>query len=238
VCLLTGAAGVLGTAFCRRHAADYDIAAVYRTTPPEVPSQDQRLIDPLEPGRDPPANEHPVYGIRADLTRSGEIDRIVELVLARFGGVDLLVNGAAHVRLGGIVESRRLLDDAALAFDVNAVIPLKLATALCLACWRDQEEQNRLNNRNVVNVSSMSGLGVYPGWGQSVYSSTKVALNYLTRHMAAEYKTFGVRVNAVAPTSFPRLITTASVADGIVIVDQGRRTGGVLVMDQQGHRWR
>jgi len=47
VCLLTGASGTLGTAFCHALMGDYDIVGVYCNRAPDVPSQLQGLVDPL-----------------------------------------------------------------------------------------------------------------------------------------------------------------------------------------------
>ncbi len=95
VCLLTGASGRLGTAFCRRNASRYDIVAVYHSRFPQLVSQCSSLADPLAPEAESGENEHPVFTVQADLTRDDDIARLVEVALARFGRIDLLVNCAA-----------------------------------------------------------------------------------------------------------------------------------------------
>jgi len=77
---------------------------------------------------------------------------------------------------------------------------------------------------------------IYSGSGQSVYSASKAALNFLTWHMAEEFRAFGVRVNATAPDAFPRLISTDSVADSIVRLEAGTLSGKVLVLNKEGVR--
>ena len=76
VCMLTGAGGVLGTAFCDRLRAAYDIVAVHRFTPPRAPSQDRALVDPLNPEARLPENEHPVFAVQADVTRPEDVERL------------------------------------------------------------------------------------------------------------------------------------------------------------------
>ena len=238
VCLLTGASGALGTAFCRRYAARYDIVAIYRRNLPVVASQELRYVDPLAPSTPLAENDHPVYAIRADLADDREICRIVGLALARFARVDLLVNAAAHSVWAPLFDSRRLADSAAMQFHVNVLAPLRLTLELVHGAWRDQSEQNRRMNRNVVNVSSLAGVNVYRNQGQSVYAASKAALNHLTRHMASELESIGVRVNAVAPNAFPRIVPTEHVVDAIVRLDNGSDNGRVLCLDKDGARAR
>jgi hypothetical protein len=46
-----------------------------------------------------------------------------------------------------------------------------------------------------------------------------------------------VRVNATAPNSFPRIVSTESVAQTIVRLDSGMTTGKILVLDADGVRF-
>lgn len=56
----------------------------------------------------------------------------------------------------------------------------------------------RLGGGSIVNVGSITGLDA--AVGSSAYGSSKAALMYLTKVMAAELGAYGIRVNAVAPT--------------------------------------
>ena len=174
----------------------------------------------------------PVFTIQADLTLAADVDRVVEVALARFGRVDLLVNAAGCSVWAPIVESEALLASMRRQFETNVEAPLRLAAAVATACWRDRRAENLTANRNVVNVSSIAGEQVYPGQGQSVYAASKAALNMLTRHMASEFETFGVRVNATAPNSFPDRVPTGAVVDAIVALDRGDMTGTIATLDE------
>lgn len=234
VCLLTGAGGELGSDFCRRYRDRYRIAAVYRSRPPEVADQNKHWVDPLRPSARLAENDGAVFSIRADLTREGELARVVELTLAHFGRIDVLVNAAVHSVWAPIVGSLALLDSLQRQFEVNAMVPLRLAVEVASAFWRDRDKENRAFNRNVVNVSSIAGLYIYPGSGQSVYSATKAALNNLTCHMAAEFAAFGVRVNAIAPDTFHTRVSLARVTDSIARLDDGTISGDILVLKEDG----
>lgn len=224
---------MLGDAFCRLYSSQYDIIAVCRRRTPGVPSQDESYVDPLDPGAPFPENAGAVHVVYADLEADGQIDRVVDVALARFGGVDLLVNNAAHLALHphGVIDGESALRDADRLFHVNVTVPLELSVRLAQRFWRDRDVENRQLNRNVVNVSSRSGSTVYPNSGQALYATSKAALNHLTRHLGSEFAGFGVRVNAVAPTSFPSLVSTESVARAVVRLDQDTATGRILTVD-------
>lgn len=239
MCLLTGAGGTLGNAFCQAYRDQYEIVAVCRHRAPAVASQDEWYVDPLAPeadsltpGAEVPENAHRVFVVRADLERDGEAERVVDIALARYERVDLLVNAAAYARwhAQGFVDGDVLLDSMARHFLLNVEVPLRLATRLAQRFWMHRDLDNRAANRNIVNVSSIAATRVYPG-GQGAYAASKAALNQLTRHLAAEFGEFGVRANALAPNSFPSIVSTESVAKAIARLDGETVTGRVLALD-------
>jgi NAD(P)-dependent dehydrogenase (short-subunit alcohol dehydrogenase family) len=233
VCLLTGAGGTLGSAICRAYAADYDIVAVCRTRAPDVPSQHEVYVDPVQPSAELAENQARVFTVNADLEQPGEIERVVEIALARFDRIDLLVNNAAYSRWHrhGFIDGDGALRDFDRHFTVNVSIPLRLAVRVAQQFWMHRDVENRARNRNVVNVSSLAGSRVFSGRGQGAYAASKAALNQLTRHLAAEFDAFGVRANAVAPNTFPDIVSTDSVAAAVVRLDRERVTGRILVVD-------
>jgi NAD(P)-dependent dehydrogenase (short-subunit alcohol dehydrogenase family) len=215
VCVLTGAGGKLGAAFCNLYRERYRILAVHRR-------------------RAPPAEG--VVALQADLAAPGAIEGVVSEALARFGRIDLLVNNAVQYTLAPVL-SDKLLSSLEAQFAVNVFAPLRLAAEVARRFWTGRAEENQRANRNLVNVSSLSGVNVYGNVGQSAYSATKSALNMLTRHLAVELASLSVRVNAVAPNGFPRIVSTEAVAASIVQLDQGAMTGKLLLVDRDGERF-
>ena len=237
VCLLTGAAGRLGEAFCRMYGAHYDIAAVFRSQPPKVPSQRQWMVDPLAPHVLVGENQSAVFAIQADLRQEADLQRVAEVTLARFGRIDCLVNAAAVSHWAPMLDGDRLYRGFHEQMDVNVYVPLRLSAVVADKFWKNREVENRQVNRSIVNLSSTSGLYVYPDSGQSAYSASKAALNYLTLHMAREFGAIGIRVNALAPTSFPSLIPTERASDAVMRLVEADATGKILVLDTDGERW-
>jgi NAD(P)-dependent dehydrogenase (short-subunit alcohol dehydrogenase family) len=232
VCVFTGVSGTLGTAFCRLHAADYHIAGIYHHEPPAQASQAQRLVDPLAPTEDVPENADAIFAIRADVTDDHDLARVVELTITRFGRIDLLINAAVYSIWASMLESDRLARSADAQFLVNVVAPFRLATAIAHDFWRARRDENIRANRHVINVSSLAGVHVYPDQGQGVYAASKAALNHLTLHMAHELAAIGVRVNAIAPNSFPRIVSTERVVQEMVRLDRGKMTGEIREIDR------
>lgn len=231
VCLLTGAGGTLGHVFCSLYADRYDVAAVYLRRPPRVPSQNQRFIDPLFPWASIEENDYPVYAIRADLTQDHELSSLVEQVLGQFGRIDLVVNAAVEYSFCSVTETDHFLSAITTQFIVNTLVPAKLASLISRSFWQARPQENLQANRNIVNISSTSGLYIFPNSFQAGYSASKAALNYLTLHMADEFTPLGVRVNAIAPTGFPQFLPTENVASTIVRFDEANVTGKILVME-------
>jgi NAD(P)-dependent dehydrogenase (short-subunit alcohol dehydrogenase family) len=228
VCLLTGASGTLGTAFIERHATTYDIIGVHNNRPLLWATSDgQCFVDPLDASATLAANELAVRAIRADLSHLDGVRAVVDEVAADVGRVDVLINcigGGAwtHLLTPGALER------VAHVFQINALAPLQLTIAVAERFWRSDVSSNLENNRNVVNISSTAGLVVYPDLGQGLYAGAKAALNHLTYHMASDFWDYGIRVNAVAPNSFPRRVSVNEVLDTVQELVSSQRTGEVV----------
>ncbi|MCW1887062.1 glucose 1-dehydrogenase [Luteolibacter flavescens] len=125
--------------------------------------------------------------IHGDLSKQEDVSRLFAEVKQQFGNVDILVNNA------GIYQFAQLEQiDAAhfhRHFDVN-VLGLLLATQEAVALFPER-------GGNVINISSVVSTGAFPG--ASVYSATKGAVDAITRSLAAELGSRGIRVNSINP---------------------------------------
>lgn len=233
VCLLTGASGRLGTFFCRRLVHRYAIVAVTRSRPLPVPTQHQRFVDPLAPDSQLPANANQVFEVQADLTDDSALRRVAEIAIARFGGVDLLVNAAVtSPRMSLLAFTPEELQEQ---FLLNTTVPVRLAAVLAGQCWLGRTEENRRRNRNIVNISSIYGTHLGPISGNiSGYGASKAALNFLSIELANQLRASGIRVNVLAATTFPTLVPTGAVARQVVALDQGNASGRIVVVRETG----
>ena len=148
----------------------------------------------------------PVEVFPANAGDPGAAHDAVAACIARFGGLDVLVNYAATNPVGGPV-----IDVPLEAFDKTVAVNLRGPLAWTQEAWR---QAMRARGGVVVNVASVGGAS--PGGPIGVYNTTKAALMFLTKHLATELGP-GVRVNAVAPglvqTDFARALWEPSGAD-------------------------
>lgn len=122
---------------------------------------------------------------------AGDPDQAAACVAAtveRFGRVDVLVNNAAtNPYMGPAIDIDLARYDK--TFQVNLRGPLVWTQLAHRASMAE-------HGGSVVNIASIGGLAVEPSIG--IYNTTKAAIIYLTRTLAAELGP-GVRVNAIAP---------------------------------------
>jgi short-subunit dehydrogenase len=123
----------------------------------------------------------------ADVADLASMRTIIGEAVARFGGIDGLVNNAG-VHFRGPFE-RRAPEEIAAMVDVNLRAPMVL-TSLALP-------HLRRHGGFVVNVSSLAGK--LPLDGATAYSATKFGLRIFTMALARELRGSGVTVSAVCP---------------------------------------
>jgi 3-oxoacyl-[acyl-carrier protein] reductase len=123
-----------------------------------------------------------------DVSREEEAVRLMEGVLAETGGLDILVNNAGINRDGLIFRMS--------AEDWETVLRVNLTSAFFLSREAARSMIKRRSG-SIINISSVVGIG--GNAGQANYVASKAGLIGLTKSLAKEVASRGVRVNAVAP---------------------------------------
>lgn len=125
--------------------------------------------------------------VKADVSKSHDIQKLFAETKAKFGALDVLVNNA------GVYEFRPLeaIDEQHFRrqFDLN-VLGLLLTT-------KEAVTHMNGNGGSVINVSSV--VAKTPPATGSVYSATKGAVDVITRSLALELGPKKIRVNSLSP---------------------------------------
>jgi NAD(P)-dependent dehydrogenase (short-subunit alcohol dehydrogenase family) len=127
-----------------------------------------------------------------DVTDSGRVSQVADELVSRYGHIDILVNNA------GIARSETPAETVADEHWLNVIdVNLNGTFWCCRAFGRHMLEAKA---GSIVNIGSMSGFIVNKPQEQCYYNASKAAVHHLTKSLAAEWASRGVRVNAVAPT--------------------------------------
>ena len=129
-----------------------------------------------------------VIGMKLDVSRAAEVEKVFEEVRKEFGRIDILVNNA------GITKDGLLMRMSEEAWDSVMDINLKGAFLCTKEAIKDMARQRY---GRIVNITSVAGFMGNPG--QANYSASKAGIVGFTKTVAREYSGRGVTVNAVAP---------------------------------------
>ncbi len=127
-----------------------------------------------------------------DVTDSGCVSALADELVSRHGRVDILVNNA------GIARSETPAETVTDEHWLNVIDVNLNGTFWC--CRAFGKHMLAAKTGTIVNIGSMSGFIVNKPQEQSYYNASKAAVHHLTKSLAAEWASRGVRVNAVAPT--------------------------------------
>ena len=175
IALVTGGGGGFGEGIARLFAAegahvvvaDLDLAAAQRVA----------------------ADIHGI-AIEGDVSRGPDVQAMVDLAIARYEGLDIVVNNAGTThRNGPILDVDEATFDRVYAVNVKS---LYWMTHAAVPVFRRQGRGG-----SIINISSTAGIRPRPGlvW----YNGTKGAVNTMTQCMAIELAPDNIRVNAVCP---------------------------------------
>lgn len=154
-------------------------------------------------------------GVVADVCSTEDTKNVFETALREFGDVDILINNAA-------IGEQKLIDETddewmMLVMNTNLGGPMRyIREALKIFLQK--------NDGVIINVSSVNGTRPFCG---ATYTSTKGAINTLTKNVAMRLVDTNIRCNAVAPGA---TITPAHLAN-----KAGEQAGGTKMLKHSGH---
>jgi NAD(P)-dependent dehydrogenase (short-subunit alcohol dehydrogenase family) len=132
---------------------------------------------------------HEAMLVLCDVSKSGDVRQMVNKVVDRFGGIDILVNNAA------LTDRANILESAEEEFDQVLAVSLKGPYLVSKYVGAQMVKQGR--GGKIVNFGSTSGmLGRTDG---IAYAAAKGGVINLTRAMAVQLAPYKIRVNCVVP---------------------------------------
>jgi NAD(P)-dependent dehydrogenase (short-subunit alcohol dehydrogenase family) len=126
-----------------------------------------------------------------DVTSVASVQAVADRLLADFGHIDILVN--CH----GVTKRMAALDFPEDDWDRIIAVNLKGVFLCCQTVGRVMIQQGR---GSIINLASIGGLVGLPT--SVAYCASKGGVVQLTRTLGVEWAPLGVRVNAIAPSSF------------------------------------
>ncbi len=133
------------------------------------------------------------YFVSADASRKADLQLLLDQVIERSGGCQILVNGA------GVNSATPFLDISEDEYDRIMGINTKGVFLACQVFGKYFVEQKV--PASIINLGSMSGL--MPLSRVFTYSMSKGAVHNLSKNLAREWAPLGIRVNTLVPGFFP-----------------------------------
>ena len=139
------------------------------------------------------------HATHADVSKSADVQAMLNLAVERFGRLDVLCNNAGiQGQLAPTAEQDDDAFDEVIAVNLRGVfLGMKYAIPLML----------KTGGGSIVNTSSMASLVAFTG--MPGYCASKGGVSMLTKLTAAEYASQGIRVNAILPGAIDTGMTQA-----------------------------
>jgi len=178
VAIVTGAGSGIGEATARLMAREGASVVVADLNPTEA----ERVAGDLDAA----------VAVEVDVSEEESVVGMVETAVESFGGLDVLHNNATDSSLNAVDTDIVTLDMA--VFDRLVAVNLK---GLFLGCKHAIPYMLARGGGSIVNTASIDG---FVGRGvRAAYGASKAGVVLLTKSVASQYGTRGIRCNSVAP---------------------------------------
>lgn len=126
--------------------------------------------------------------VTADVSKPEDVRRMINAAVEQYGRLDIAIANAGIIPLASVVEATPSDWDAVMAVDGRGMF---------LTCKYAIEQMLTTGGGSIVCLSSISGVAGQRR--QSTYGPAKFVASGLAKHLAVEWASQGIRVNAVAP---------------------------------------
>jgi NAD(P)-dependent dehydrogenase (short-subunit alcohol dehydrogenase family) len=164
-----------------------------------------------------------------DVTSSAECLKMVEACFAAFGRVDVLHNNVGVTVPGGPVELTEEQWDRLMRINVKSMF---------LTCKHALPYMEQQGSGAIVNIASVNAIRTLPAIAIA-YAASKAAVIALTREIAVQYATRGIRANAILPglMDTPMVKAQLTSAYGGDVEQMLRRRARLCPTGKQGDAW-
>lgn len=131
--------------------------------------------------------------IKCDVSSKESLEALAAEISEKFGGTDILVNGA------GVNSPTPFLEIPEDELDWIMNVNFKALFSACQVFGKSMLEAG--NGGSIINLGSMSGL--IPLSRVFTYSASKAAVHNISKNLAREWATENIRVNTLVPGFFP-----------------------------------
>ena len=129
--------------------------------------------------------------VASDVSDRASLERVLTEAVEAFGKVDILVNSAGRTKRAPTIDFAEA--------DWNDIIDTNL-TGTLRACQVFGRHMLERESGSIINIASLSTFVAL--FEVAAYSASKAAVGSLTKSLAIEWSSRGVRVNAIAPGVF------------------------------------
>lgn len=150
--------------------------------------------------------------IEADVSKAGQVDRMVGRVINELGGIHILVNNAGVFQVAPAVEQSLQKWDWIMAVNLRG-------TYLC--CQKVGKWMIVHRTGKIINLASVTGMGGVPM--RSAYAPSKAAVINLTQDLAVEWGKYNINVNCIAPGAVLTDLIKNSIEEGTINVKEVER---------------
>lgn len=194
VALVTGGSRGIGLAIARGLAAEGVNVAVTGRSAAHLASA-RRLIESSGPGA--------AETLLSDVRRYDQVDNAVTATVARFGGLDIVVNNAGVGMFSDVADMTP--EQWAEVVDTNL-------TGVFNVCHAAIPHLRRRGGGFIVNISSLAGKNSFTGG--AAYCASKAGLNAFSEALMQEVRYDNIRVSYVMPGSVATEFNNGDAAKG------------------------